>query len=101
MYSIATNPSAALTCSPSRTSLQKRQSGCDANDALLRDVVRPSPDELALRRVEEPGGVVVAVSTPWAVDEYRLLPAQLSCPPPPAAIRPRRSTAGAPPPLPA
>src|ERR1044072_9358657 len=96
MSSIATNPSAALTCSPSRTSLQKRQSGCDANDALLRDVVRAGPDELALRRVEEPGGVVVAVSTPWAVDEHRLLPAHLPWPTPPAGIRRRRSQACAP-----
>src|ERR1044072_2753219 len=96
MSSIATNPSAALTCSPSRTSLQKRQSGCDANDALLRDAGRASPDDLSLRRVEEPGGVVVAVSAPWAVDEYRLLPAQLPCPPPPAGIRRRRPEASAP-----
>src|SRR6187397_2588279 len=86
MSSIATNPSAALTCSPSRTSVQKRQSGCEANDSLLRDVVGARPDELALRGFDEPRRVVVAVAPAWPVDEDGLLATELPGPAPSAGF---------------
>src|SRR6185436_9163747 len=86
MSSTATNPSAALTCSPSRTSVQKRQSGCEANDSLLRDVVGPYADELTLRRLDEPRRVVVAVASARPVDEDGFFAAQLPGPPPPAGF---------------
>src|SRR6187200_435921 len=86
MSSMATKPSAALTCSPSRTSLQKRQSGCEANDSLLGDVVRPNLHKLALRALDEPRRVVVAVPSPGPVDQHSLLAPELSGPPSAAGL---------------
>src|SRR6187551_715741 len=96
MSSMATNPSPALTCSPSRTSLQKRQSGCDANDSLLGDVVRLHPHELPLRAVDEPGRIVVAVASPRTVDQHRLLVSELSGPPATARLRREGAEPGTP-----
>ena len=57
----ATKPSAARTWSPSRTSVQKRQSSGSA-DPLLGDRRAADAHELADRRVDEPRRVVVAVA---------------------------------------
>src|ERR1017187_7563408 len=71
MSLIATKPSARWTWSPSRTSMQNRQSsGCGGKDPLLGDTGRAHADELSDRRVDEPRRVVVAVAAAWAVDEH-------------------------------
>src|SRR5262245_23636421 len=86
MSSIATKPSAAWTWFPSRTSLQKRQSGCEANDSLLGQVDGAHSDERALPRVYQPRRVVVAVPAARAIDENGLLAAELSRPSAPARL---------------
>src|SRR5690242_20027024 len=71
MSAIATNPSAARTWSPSRTSLQKRQSsGGPGKDALLGHARGPHSYELTDRGVDQPRRVVVAVATAGPVDEH-------------------------------
>src|SRR6185312_7037940 len=71
MSLIATNPFAAWTWSPSRTSLQKRQSSrCVGKDPLLADRACPHAHELADGRVDEERRVVVAVAAPRPVDEH-------------------------------
>src|SRR6266545_2488203 len=62
MSRMATKPSVALTWSPSRKSLQKRQSSASGSeDPLLDDGARADANEVADRRVHEPGRVVGAV----------------------------------------
>src|SRR5262249_3626791 len=81
MSLIATNPCVALTWSPSRTSLQKRQSSCGVGkDPLLADRASAHANEVADRRVDEEGRVVVAVATPGPVDEHDVLRAELRVP---------------------
>src|SRR6266508_866669 len=80
MSRTATRPSVFATWSPSRTSLQKRQSS-GSEDRLLRHGRAAHPHELADRCVDEPRRVVVAVATPRPVDEHDVLRADL---PPPA-----------------
>ena len=71
MSRIATKPSATGTWSPSRTSVQKRQR--QAQDTLFGDGRPANGDELAHRRVDEPGRVVVAVAAAGTVDEDDVL----------------------------
>src|SRR3954468_21885538 len=74
MSATATNPSAACTWSPSRTSVQKRQSSRGpGKDPLLLHALRAHVDELADGRVDEPGRVVVAVAPPGTIDEDDVL----------------------------
>src|SRR3954447_6264343 len=74
MSRIATKPSAALTWSPSRTSVQKRQSSRGSGkDPLRGDALRTHVHELADRRVDEPRRVVVAVAASRPVDEHDVL----------------------------
>src|SRR4051812_20625864 len=71
---IATNPSAARTWSPSRTSLQNRQSSRGpGKDPLLGDALCPHPDELTDRSIDEPRRVIVAVPSTEPVDEHYVL----------------------------
>src|SRR3954471_1506239 len=74
MSAIATNPSAACTWPPSRTSMQKRQSSRGpAKDPLLGEALGAHPDELADRCLDEPRRVVVAVPAPGPVDEHHVV----------------------------
>src|SRR5215207_4201633 len=81
----ATKPSPSRTWSPSATSLQKRQSGCDTDNPLFAHLDRADADELTDGRVDEPRRVVVAVAPSRAVDEddvrrpYLLAPATPAC----------------------
>src|SRR3954465_6711861 len=79
MSRIATNPSPALTWSPSRTSRQKRQSS-RSEHALLGDRRAADADELAHRRVHEPRRVVVAVAAAGTVDEHAVIGTDLLTP---------------------
>src|SRR5579864_9048468 len=83
MSRMATKPSMAATCSPSRKSLQKRQSS-GSEDPLLRDPRAADADQLADRCVDEPGRVVVAEAAAGAVDENDVVAADLRRPPPTA-----------------
>src|SRR5205807_9261593 len=76
---IATKPSAAWTCSPSRASSQKRQSSGSENP-LLRDGLAANGHELADGSAHEPRRVVVAVPAAGAVDEHDVLAAELRPP---------------------
>src|SRR4029079_14746257 len=97
MSRIATKPSTACTWSPSRTSVQKRQSSGSANP-LLRDLGAANAHELAHRRVDEPRRVVVAVAAAGPVDEHDVLaPALLA---PAVEARPAPGPPHAPPPRP-
>src|SRR5947209_15021804 len=74
MSLIATKPSSALTWSPSRYRLQKRQSSCGVGkDPLLGDGLCADMHQFADRRVDEPRRVVVAVAAPRTVDEHDVL----------------------------
>src|SRR5512133_1968993 len=75
----ATKPSPLRTWSPSRTSLQKRQSS-GSEDPLLRHGSAAHAHELADRCVHEPRRVVVAVPAPGAVDEDDVFGADLRLP---------------------
>ena len=79
MSRIAAKPSAFATWSPSRASLQKRQSS-GSEDPLLHDRCAADRHELAHRRVDEPGRVVGAVAAARPVDENDVLPADLRRP---------------------
>src|SRR5829696_2850812 len=83
MSRIATNPSPAWTWSPSRTRLQKRQSPSGSEDPLLGDRPAANWHEAAdgRGRIDEPRRVVVAVPSPWPVDEHEVVAAQLRPPP--------------------
>src|SRR4051794_2033364 len=94
MSRIATNPSPALTWSPSRTSRQKRQSS-RSEHALLGDGRAADADELADRGVHEPRRVVVAVAAAGAVDEHAVLGTDLLAPACEARLAGRRSQARA------
>src|SRR6266545_5050961 len=85
MSAIATKPSALRTCSPSRTSLQKRQS-LRATDALLCHFGRTDSDKLTDRAIDEPRRVVVAVAAARPVDEDCVLGADLRFPALPARL---------------
>src|SRR5438270_505245 len=84
MSRMATKPSTAATWSPSRYSLQKRQSSGSA-DPLLRHRFAADADELADGRVDEPRRVVVAVPAAGAIDEDEVVAPDLR--PPPRAAR--------------
>src|SRR5438034_3538995 len=79
MSRTATKPSAALTCSPSRTSPQKRQSS-SSEDPFLRDRSPAHFEELADFAPHEPGRVVIAVPASGPVDEDDVLSAELRTP---------------------
>src|SRR6266508_1989696 len=73
MSSIARNPSVRFTIfdgSLPATMLQKMQSGCGGNDALLADRGGADAHELADGRVHEPRRVVGAVAAARTVDEH-------------------------------
>src|SRR5207248_7925097 len=72
-------PSALRTWSPSRTRSQKRQSSGSA-DPLLRYRRAAHAHELADRRVDEPGRVVVTVAAAGTVDQHDVLGAELAAP---------------------
>ena len=95
MSRIATKPSVFATWSPSRTSLQKRQSSGDiGEDPLLRDRAPADGDELAERTVDEPGRVVGAVAAAGPVDEHDVAAADLRAPSARGRPRPRARAAG-------
>src|SRR6478752_5587501 len=75
----ATNPSVLWTCSPSRKSLQKRQSS-GSDDPLLGDRRSAHPDQLADVAADEPRRVVVAVAAARAVDEHDVAAPDLGAP---------------------
>src|SRR5215470_12836303 len=79
MSRIATKPSAALTCSPSRNSLQKKQFSA-SDDPLLRDGRSADADELADLPAHEPRRVVVAVAAARPVDENEVVTLELRAP---------------------
>src|SRR5436309_15233243 len=79
MSRIATKPSASWTCSPSWKRLQKRQSS-GSDDPPFRDRAAADVQELADVALDEPGRIVVAVATPGAVDEDRVLATELRAP---------------------
>src|SRR5512133_4277086 len=79
MSSIATKPSASRTWSPSLYSRQNRQSS-GSEDPLLRDGPRADRDELADRRIDQPGRIVVAVAAAGAIDEHDVIRAELRAP---------------------
>src|ERR1700751_2142306 len=79
MSRMATKPSIAATCSPSRYSVQKRQSSARENP-LPGDGRAADGEELADRSVDEPGRVVVAVAAAGAVDEHDLLASHFGLP---------------------
>src|SRR5205814_2502501 len=97
MSRIATRPSVAATWSPSRTSLQKRQSGSGSMDPLLRHGRGAHADERANRQivVDEPGRVIVAVAAADTVDEHVVLALELRAPVREARGVRRRTHAGA------
>src|SRR5438034_9976179 len=70
MSLIATKPSARCRCSPSRTSMQKRQSSGGGNDPVLGHRGGADAHELPDRCIDEPRRVVVPVASPGAVDEH-------------------------------
>src|SRR3954469_23623418 len=82
MSRIATKPSVAATWSPSRTSLQKRQSGSGGTDPFLQHGCGTDADECADRQLvgHEPRRVVVAVPAPRPVDEHVVLRIELRAP---------------------
>src|SRR5918996_5516023 len=87
MSRTATKPSALATCSPSATSVQKRQSSRgDGTNPLLREPDRAGGDQLADPRVDEPGRVVVAVPASRAVDEHAVGRSELRLPAPAAEL---------------
>src|SRR5919204_5970841 len=90
MSRIATNPSPRATWSPSRTSLQKRQSSGSENP-LLDDGRAAHAHEIAHRRIDEPRRVVVAVAASGSIDEHDVVASDLLLPPRPAS-RGRDST---------
>src|SRR5215210_3071286 len=81
MSSIATNPSAARTCGPSRTRLQKRHSS-GSEDPLLDHRAAANADEAPdLRlRIHEPRRIVVAIAASRTVDEDDVLAAEFPAP---------------------
>src|SRR4051795_10173932 len=79
MSRMATKPSAARTWSPSRTSVQKRQSSGSA-DPLLGDRLAADAHQLADRGIDEPRRVIVAVTPARPVDEHEVLTAELLAP---------------------
>src|SRR5262245_55488829 len=92
MSRIATKPSAAWTWSPSATSRQKRHSSRgDGKDALLRQADSTGADELAYRRVDEPGRVVVAVAAARPVDQHVVGRPELRLPAPSAELVGKRA----------
>ena len=94
MSLIATNPSPRCTWSPSRTSVQKRQSSrCGGKDSLLGDRGGPNADELADRRVDEPRRVVVAVAAAGPVDEHDVVLPSFALPAPLRRARARARAA--------
>src|SRR5262245_60415013 len=81
MSLIATKPFVFATYVPLRTMSQNRQpSRGDGKDALLGHCLGAHPDELAHRRLDQEGRVVVAVAPAGAVDEHDLLAAELRAP---------------------
>src|SRR5579862_3588662 len=80
MSRMATSPSVEATWSPSRKSVQKRQSGSGGTNAFLRDRDAPNADECADRCVDEPRRIVVAVAATRAVDEHDVAGADLRPP---------------------
>src|SRR5262249_33607308 len=79
MSRIATTPGPLRTWSPSRYSWQKRQSS-GSEDPFLRDACGAHADELTDGGVDEPRGVVVAVSATRTVDEHEILASDLCLP---------------------
>src|SRR6478672_2656700 len=79
MSRIATKPSAARTWSPSRASVQKRQSS-GSEDPLLRGAACPDAQQLADLPAHEPGRVVVAVAAAGPVEEHDVLASDLRAP---------------------
>src|SRR5688572_28166668 len=92
----ATKPSALWTCSPSATSLQKRQSGCDTDHPFCTDVDRASTDEPADGGLDEPRRIVVSVPFPRPVYENEVGRADLLAPPAPARCHRGRAQSRAP-----
>src|SRR3954452_24142542 len=87
---IATKPSPFATWSPSRTSLQKRQSS-SSEDPLLRHRCAADAHELADGRIDQPGRVVVAVAAARPVDEHDVFRADLLAPPRETGLLRRRA----------
>src|SRR5436190_8953936 len=85
MSRIATKPGAVATWSPSLYKRQNRQSS-GSEDPLLRDCCAADTKELPDRPVDEPRRIVVAVAAAGAIDEDRVLSADLR---PPALHRRR------------
>src|SRR5439155_1348008 len=79
MSRTATNPSVSATWSPSRYSLQKRQSS-GSEDSLLRDRLRAHAHELADGSVHEPRRIVVPVAAAGSIDEDDVLGPELGAP---------------------
>src|SRR5687767_12702173 len=80
MSRTATKPSPLRTWSPSRTSPQKRQSGCDTDDSLSGHRATARSNERTDRRVEEPWRVVVPVAAAGSIDEHEIRPTDLRAP---------------------
>src|SRR6476659_2275735 len=78
MSRIATKPSAARTWSPSRATVQKRQSS-GSEDPLLRGAACPDAHQLADLPAHEPGRVV-AVAAAGPVEEHDVLASDLRAP---------------------
>src|SRR5215470_19066150 len=76
MSRMATKPSPSCTWSPSRTSVQKRQSS-GSPDPLLGDRGATNADEIADGAVDEPRRIVVAVAATGPVDEDDVLATEL------------------------
>src|SRR2546421_10243923 len=79
MSRTATNPSVSATWSPSRYSLQKRQSS-GSEYSLLRDRLRAHAHQLADGSVHEPRRIVVAVAAAGSIDEDDVLGPELAAP---------------------
>jgi hypothetical protein len=60
-------------------SRQNKQSS-GSEDPLLGDPGRADADELAHRRIDQPGGIVVAVTATGAIDEHDIVGAELRAP---------------------
>src|SRR4051794_16009850 len=81
MSLIATKPLPLCTYAPSRAMLQKRQpSCCFGKDPLRGEAGGTNAYERADGRVDEPRRVVVAVPAAGAVDEDRIVAAELFAP---------------------
>src|SRR3954471_8478695 len=81
MSLIATKPFALCRYAPSFAMLQNRQpSCCFGTDALLARGRRANTHERADRRFDQPRRIVVAVAASRAVDEHRVLGADLALP---------------------